>query len=267
MPSNSLKTTHVFMITSSLLVTCALPVFLSPLLTYLENGNIRLNKYFALQYHVQEEKYRTMVNLAGEYMYRTVRVQYPCLVALSICVLVYRYSVLLFRLNNGFKNIEFITVPESILKLRNDYNKIERKLHDLKDILSTSLFLILIICFCDLYVALSFALQKELMPFLLSELYCNAFSGTVVLFSLTIFGAKIPEYMMEIKTTVRFLRDKYEFGCAISRKEIRVLNRIIKKDIIYLTAGGFIDFKKNFLLTALGTMFTYGLLIISFNRS
>ncbi|GFR19003.1 hypothetical protein TNCT_214321 [Trichonephila clavata] len=80
----------------------------------------------------------------------------------------------------------------------------------------------------------------------------------------TLFNAKIPECMMAIKTIVALLRDKYEFGSASNRKEIKVFNRIIQKDIVYLSAGGIVDFKKSFLVTAFGALFTYGVVIIGF---
>ncbi|GFT11275.1 uncharacterized protein TNCV_1143891 [Trichonephila clavipes] len=83
----------------------------------------------------------------------------------------------------------------------------------------------------------------------------------------TLFNAKIPECMMGIKTTVAFLRDKYEFSTTSKVKEMIVFNRIIKKDIVYLSAGGIVDFKKSFLVTAFGALFTYGVLIIGFKVS
>ncbi|GFT80517.1 uncharacterized protein NPIL_242711 [Nephila pilipes] len=219
MQANYLKTTHLFFVMTNLFVICTLPVFLSLVLTYLETDIKPLSKYWALQYQFEDERYKTIVCLVGEYMFRTVRMQYPCVVVLSICVLLYRYSLLLLRLKNSFKIMEFITIPENIMKLGNDYNKIEKKLLVLKDALSTPLFIILLICFCDLYVTMYLVLQKKMTLFLWIELYCNTFSGIVILFSLTIYSAKIPEYMMGIKTTVGFLRDKYEFGSVIRGKE------------------------------------------------
>ncbi|GFQ99634.1 hypothetical protein TNCT_200331 [Trichonephila clavata] len=78
----------------------------------------------------------------------------------------------------------------------------------------------------------------------------------------TLFNAKIPECMMAIKAIVALLRDKYEFTSASKGKEIIVLKRIIQKDIVYLSAGGIVDFKKSFLVTAFGALFTYGVVII-----
>ncbi|GFQ87643.1 uncharacterized protein TNCT_514071 [Trichonephila clavata] len=228
------------------------------------HGNKILIKLLALQYEIQDERYGMMVIFAGQYMFLTLRVQYPCLVALSICVLVNNYRILLLRIINGFKKMEFCAIPEDVMKLRNDYNNIEIKLYNLKDALSAPLFVILLISFCDLYAGLSTILYKRVSTFFLVQLGCNVLPGVAIILFVTLFNARIPASMMRIKTTVAFLRDKYEFGSASKGKEMLVFNRIIKKDIVYLSAGGIVDFKKRFLVTAFGAMLSYGVLIISF---
>ncbi|GFR17002.1 uncharacterized protein TNCT_415471 [Trichonephila clavata] len=228
------------------------------------HGNKILTKHLALQYEIQDERYGMMMIFASQYMFLTLRVQYPCLVALSICVLVNHYRILLIRIVNGFKKMEFAAIPENVMKLRNDYNNIERMLYILKDALSSPLFVILLISFCELYVGLSTVLYKRVSTFFLVQLGCSVLPGIAIMLILTLFNAKIPECMMRIKTTVAFLRDKYEFSSVSKGKEITIFNRIIKKDIVYLSAGGIVDFKKSFLVTSFGALFSYGVLIISF---
>ncbi|GFT11317.1 uncharacterized protein TNCV_1144131 [Trichonephila clavipes] len=160
--------------------------------------------------------------------------------------------------------MEFAALSKDVMKLRNNHNNTERKLYISKDTLSAPLFVTLLISFCDLYVGLSTISHKRVSSFFLVQLGRNVLPGVAIILFVTLSNAKIPECMMRIKTTVAFLRDRYEFGSASKGKEMIVFNRIIKKDIVYLSAGGIVDFKKSFLVTAFGALFSYGVLIISF---
>ncbi|GFR18894.1 hypothetical protein TNCT_276471 [Trichonephila clavata] len=118
--------------------------------------------------------------------------------------------------------MEFAAIPEDVMKLRNDYNNIERKPYILKDTLSVPLFVILLISFCDLYVDLFTVSYKRVSMFFLMQLGCNVLLGVATILFVTLFNAKIPECVIRIKTAVAFLRDKYEFDSASRGKEIIV---------------------------------------------
>ncbi|GFT70373.1 uncharacterized protein NPIL_247141 [Nephila pilipes] len=85
--------------------------------------------------------------------------------------------------------------------------------------------------------------------------------GLIILCSLSIYNTKIPELMVQIKTEAGLLIDKHKFDNLFGGKEMFLLYRMEKKDEIYMSACGAVYFKRSFLISALGALFTYGLVI------
>ncbi|GFT70360.1 uncharacterized protein NPIL_247081 [Nephila pilipes] len=100
-------------------------------------------------------------------------------------------------------------------------------------------------------------------PSLMLEVSSNGFTGIVIIFSLSAYCSKIPEYMLRIKTTAGFVADKYLLYNSNCSKNMRILKGIRKKQVIYLSAGNILHLNKSLLLSAFGTLFTYGLLIVN----
>ncbi|GBO45833.1 hypothetical protein AVEN_41516-1 [Araneus ventricosus] len=147
--------------------------------------------------------------------------------------------------------------------IQKDYNIIEENVRLLKLILSTPLFVILLGSFFNLYVVLAYSRYEEVPSCMIVELVVNAFTGVGIISFLIICSSKIPENMLKIKETASLLIDKYQLNIMNKGKAICILDRIEKKNVIYLSACGMIDFKKSLLLTAFGSLFTYGLLILN----
>ncbi|GFY64002.1 uncharacterized protein TNIN_415091 [Trichonephila inaurata madagascariensis] len=118
--------------------------------------------------------------------------------------------------------------------------------------------------FWSLELSLQTSLEEELTSFLTLEIISNGFTGVAVIFSLTICCSKIPDYILRTKMTARVLIDKCVLNEFDYGRTVPLLKRIAKKDVIYLSASDIVYFKKSFLLSALGTLFTYGLLIMNF---
>ncbi|GFS82248.1 uncharacterized protein NPIL_576601 [Nephila pilipes] len=160
-----------------------------------------------------------------------------------------------------------ITTIEKYTKILSDYSNIEKKIHLLKGTLSISLLLILSICFCNLYTTLSSSIQG--IPSILHTLVLssNALTGVIIIFSLTIVSDRIPEYMSDIRTLAGFLIDAYPYHNFNDLEEVVILKKIKKKKVIYLSAGGVVYIKRSFLLSAFGTLFTYGLLVVNLKKN
>ncbi|GFR29073.1 uncharacterized protein TNCT_131341 [Trichonephila clavata] len=167
-------------------------------------------------------------------------------------VLINRCGVFLFKFNKGLRNIKFIAGSAKSSQFSSDYNKIEEKVRLLKEVFSTPLFIILLSCFFNLYGTLADSLRQEVPLYLKVDISSSVFTYVVIIVSLTVCSSKIPEYMLEIKTTIGSLIDKHKFGKSMDSKEILVFERMEKKDIIYMSACGMVDFKKNFLISLLG---------------
>ncbi|GFX32798.1 uncharacterized protein TNCV_889361 [Trichonephila clavipes] len=192
------------------------------------------------------------------YVHFTVYQEYPCLFALSICLLIHHYGLILLQINDTMKNhsLENSAFSAHYSKVVSRYNTLEKELHILNDTLSKPLFFVLSTCFCSLFTTLTTYLEyRSIPPLVLVELAINVLTSLTIVVFVAHFVTRIPEYMWKIKTKAGFLMDEHQ---ALRKRsnEIDFLEIIRRKEIIYLSAGG-VYFKKSFLLTAFGTFFTY----------
>ncbi|GFY67212.1 uncharacterized protein TNIN_432591 [Trichonephila inaurata madagascariensis] len=260
---NSLKKDYSILYDFVYLISTALPVLSGVSLLCVAYGNedefqdLRRNSFY-----VKDKKYARLILFTVNYTYSTLYMQYPCIFVLSICVLVHRYGTVLLEFNNDLSKIDFDKIPRIYIEIANAYNCIERKIRLLKDTLSAPLFILLSSAFLNFYTSLSNYYQPEVPPQFILEAVCNAFTGVVIITSLTVCLSKIPENMVKIKATIGSLIEKYQWKMN-GGKEIYFLERLEKRDIVYFSACDIVYFKKSFLLTAFGAVFTYGLIIVN----
>ncbi|GFY70652.1 uncharacterized protein TNIN_321021 [Trichonephila inaurata madagascariensis] len=240
-----------------------LPILASFLSSYL-SGEDDLVTLWALRYQIKNAQYRKAVMCFGEYVYYTVITQYPSLLILSICVLIYHYGLVLLQYNADLKTMVMTVTSTDYSRIINLYNIIEEKIRLLKDTLSIPLFVILMSCFFNLYTSLSLIRLAKNPVSSQIELAITCLTGVVMIFSLTLCSSRIPEYMQEIKWTFGSWIDRHQFDHLKGVKEMYIFHRMEKRDIIYLSAGDAVYLKKSFLLSAFGTVFTYGLIIANF---
>ncbi|GFQ93787.1 uncharacterized protein TNCT_655181 [Trichonephila clavata] len=245
-------------------------VFILPLVlagTYATIGykEKKISRFWTFGYMTQDPKHRILMDIAFLYIYFTVYLEYPCLIAFSLYVLIRNYGQFLLKISESIRNTTPITATEQYVNILSDYNSVEKKIHLLKGTLLTPLLLILSVCFCNLYTTLSFAIhwQPSLQHILVT--CSNVCTGIVIIFSLTLISDRIPEYMSEIKTTTGFLIDNYNHHSLKELETIVVLKKFKKKEVVYLTAGGVVYLKRSFILSAFGALFTYGLLVMNLN--
>ncbi|KAG8197541.1 hypothetical protein JTE90_007277 [Oedothorax gibbosus] len=142
-------------------------------------------------------------------------------------------------------------------------------IHLLRNTLSVPLFLALMISLLNLFTSLSAFIMKdmEVAPEIAVEITASSLTGIIILFSLTLCGSKIPETMSDIKETAGKLlvrNAKYKLQYGLDNEAIYLLRRVEKHQIIHLSACGMVEIKKSYLISAIGGLFTYGLLILNF---
>ncbi|GBN73456.1 hypothetical protein AVEN_103591-1 [Araneus ventricosus] len=250
---------------SILLMYLTVPVFLAAVFTSVAQEVQEVTDFYSFGSKLLNQTHIKIVVFIGEYIYCASFLQFPCLIALSFCVLIHRYGLILRQFNVYLRSMNIQTKYADYIDVLRNYNIIEEKIHLLKRSLSLPLFIVLLNGFFALYTVLSLSMYNDFRPYIMIEMGCNAFSGVFLLSSLTIFASGIPHYISEIKNTAAFLIEEHQLSEFNRDKEIRILERIEKKDLIYLSACGLVDFKKSFLLTAFGTFLTYGLLIMHLN--
>ncbi|GIY87563.1 uncharacterized protein CDAR_224551 [Caerostris darwini] len=248
-----------------LITYCTAPAFLAALYTYFA-GESGIVDFWTFEYNIVEGKYKVLVNFIGGLMYYTVYMEFPCFASLSVCVLVYHYELLLRNFHDDLKKRSLSIKILKCNKLLNKYNNIVENLLLLKDTLSKPLLAALLNGFLNLYLVLSYSLQQEVVFIMILELFIFALTGVLLLTSLILCCSGIPEYMIKIKSTLAALIDRHQVSDLTLGREIRLLERMEKKEIIYLSACDMVYFRKEFLLSAFGTFLTYSLLIVNMKK-
>ncbi|GIY69713.1 uncharacterized protein CDAR_219961 [Caerostris darwini] len=93
------------------------------------------------------------------------------------------------------------------------------------------------------------------------DLACKIVTGFLMVYPLILYCSRLSENMSDVKETAAGLIDQCPFEYFQGKRILFLLKRIEKKDIIYLSACGMINIKRSFLLTAVGAIFTYGIII------
>ncbi|KAG8199639.1 hypothetical protein JTE90_009470 [Oedothorax gibbosus] len=146
------------------------------------------------------------------------------------------------------------------------YLSIIKSIRYLKETLSVPLALVLINNFFGLYTTLSYFLQLESQAIdkaRIAEVSVNALICLTNFICLTLMSSRIPEELSEVKTIAGVLIQKHKIKTKQKDEVLFLLNRIEKSEIIHLTACGFVEFERSFILSAIGIVLTYGLLVFN----
>ncbi|GBO39808.1 hypothetical protein AVEN_205730-1 [Araneus ventricosus] len=181
-----------------------------------------------------------------------------------MCVLLRHCRILLSQYDNYMKTIKIPVIPESCINTLRGYFSLIQTIHLLRNTLSFPLFITLTYSLISLYTFVVYALNKpEVVPKYFVEFSSNISTGVIIICAITVYSARIPEYMLGIKTTVESILDQCHFDEFHGRIAMRLFERIEKRNVVYFSAYGVMDLKRSFLITAFGVLSTYGILISS----
>ncbi|GBM99395.1 hypothetical protein AVEN_16059-1 [Araneus ventricosus] len=240
-----------------------IPALLAASIVWLKTEEANQHPYWTFGQNIDNPVYQKAASFVGTYVYYTVSIEFLCVTILSLCDLIKHCGQYILRFSNNLKCMDFNIISDNHADILNDYNIIEKNIRHLREILSVPMFLILLCCFFNLYVALTYGIGNKLTSNdIIIEFVTSVFVGIAGITLLVIYSSQIPENMLKIKASAGYLIEKYQLSVFNSGKVYCTLDRIEKKEVIYLSAWGVVDFKKSFLLTAFGALLTYGLLIL-----
>ncbi|GBM36368.1 hypothetical protein AVEN_176063-1 [Araneus ventricosus] len=247
-----------------LLLIIILPVLLATLYTILSLHEVA--ELFTYGFEVTTESGQIFVCFFGSYTYYVVFIEYPCIIALSMCLIINRCGILLHQFNLNLKSMKLYDFPIKITALLKDYDLIFDTVRLLKTTLSTPLFFIFLSSFLHLYLTMYNILREYVEPYYMVELIANTCTGLSILISLTLLSSRISEQLHEIRMTSQKLTNlisQHNLRTFCGKRTLFLLERIEARHVIHLSACGMFDLKRSFLLSAFGFLFTYGLLVVN----
>ncbi|GIY94560.1 hypothetical protein CEXT_764861 [Caerostris extrusa] len=86
----------------------------------------------------------------------------------------------------------------------------------------------------------------------------SSFLGTVLC------ASKVPKAFAELRKSLRDLYQNSSYKLGNQKRSLTLLQSVIGEEEFYFTAWGFINLNKSLILSALGALVTYGILLVQF---
>lgn len=190
---------------------------------------------------------------------------FPVLITLILSIIFYKWGETLNAFNkalrlhlcsaNRCKNIDIFV----------DFFKMTNVLRELNCVLNFSLLCIVLYSLFNLFVYLYDLLNwPNTYSLIIISVICIGWS-VMMLLMYSICCSMIPENLSEIKLTAREKLKEHVFGLApiIPQNVLMCLKTIEAEKVVYISVCGLFRLTKGFILPAIGSVFTYDLLIIN----
>lgn len=192
---------------------------------------------------------------------------FPVLMTFILSVILYKWAetlqffntVLQAHLSTGkkYRNIELF---EDFFKMKNILRKMNR-------VMNCPLVCMIFYSLSNIFLSVyELILHKAVLEYtiIMASTFCFI-SGIMMMVMYTVCSSMIPEKLFEIRLTARQIINKHVLGQSpsIVQNVLSCLGRIETEEIIYISVCGMFRLTKTFILTAIGSIFTYDLLIIS----
>lgn len=250
----------------ALLVINYLFLFLFPVIDlalincYKYEGNL----FWKFIYRMKNKNFENVLILYGYFCACLFFVHIPVLITVTVCTMMYRCAELLKQVK---RKLDLLLKKNNLTHYATSYFYILEMLRELKSVISVPLLILLLTNFLGVFIALSsMMLIKNLETYSKFEITVSCVAGTCKLVALSLCASLIPQYMTEIRFIAEKLVERHAKQPIKKFEDIFYLKRIERKESIYMTACDVVDYDKNLILSVFGAMFTYGLLIINFEK-
>lgn len=219
--------------------------------------------FWSLSYKIRSTFIQISLNQFCYIMFIFVNTSIPCLITLFVCRVAYRCREMLNMYKKALQNISEVSNINHKKNLLLFHYELIKILREFKTTFSAPLF-VLILCSCAMTLNSFFilVLLKEWYFRVVLEISIYTTLGTTLLIALSLCGSLIPDGLMEIRETYEDLIERYEYLGTNNELLVR-LKRLERKEIIYMTACGIINIRRNLIFSVFGTLLSYGLLIIN----
>lgn len=190
---------------------------------------------------------------------------FPLYLTICISVLFYRSSEVLCGYGTFLRNNLCIIAKETAANYA-DFFQMVNLLRKLNNAFTQLAFFIILFNLQAILTTILAAFETGILELTFIRLVLFAYycvCSVVVLVYFTICSSMIPENLVTITRIVKNFVNIYRYSHFISEKNLFFLMRIENEDIIHISVCGMFHVTRNYILTALGLMLTYGLLIIN----
>lgn len=196
---------------------------------------------------------------------------YNNVIAFVYCCLCYRCTALLLNFRERIQKIDFSKAD--VLFLRNlflQYQNLHEAVIYLQNIFALPSLLVLIVSFIDAFILLARFLlyfDEEVTLFYMIEHLCVNIPSASLIFVMPAYAAQVSNEMTENRATFHRVYEHIIFHTldSTSEENLRVLSILKRIKPVQLSGWNMVEFTGGTIPAALGTLITYGLLILNLN--
>lgn len=223
--------------------------------------------FWTFEFEVQSITWKRAILLNGNSLYFVYCVCFPFYLSFCLSILFYRCSEMLSNYNTVLQ-IHLLKKANENTKFLKTFFDIVKLLKNLNQAVTNLSFCIIFYGIEGIFSVLLGLLIDDALKFkivYISIIVYYSMCSTVMFVSYTFCCSMIPENFMKIKNTAREFLNKYGFGQFITRESLFYLKRIESEKVVFISVSGLFLLTRSVLLSGLGAVLTYGLLIISLN--
>lgn len=262
---NLFKCTRYSYVTPLTIIILISPIITSFLIEIMMDFETVEITYWTLEFQVNNVIWKRIIVFNGHFFMLILCFCFPFYLTFSLSVIIYRCSQVLSGYNTLIQ-IQLQTKANDITEVLKAFFGIMKLVEKLNQAITNLSFLIVSYSLQGTFIILLTISLEDIFTFN-TENICALiyyFTGSVVMFlSYTICSSMIPEKLLQIKKTVREFINGCSYGQFITRQNIFYLKRIESEEIVYISVCGLFHLTRSFILSALGGLLTYGLLITS----
>ena len=255
---------HIKLLITIILIT---PYIICIFVYTLTNQNMKRIDNWTFGFSVRSIVWRRIILFTGNITVLCFTSCFVFYLTISVSVLFHRYSEVLSNYNILLKTGLNRRVNHNLkfLEIFFDIAKIAQKLSEhLKNVSFIILFYGLHGIFSTLLLISNRRIHFSEYEYSITLMYY--FSCSIIIIVIyTVCSSTISENMKKIKRTAREFINRYFCIQPGLQEYLFYLMRIESEEVVHLSVCGLFYLKRGFLLTALGTILTYGLLLINLN--
>lgn len=219
--------------------------------------------FWTFQFEVRNKILKRIILLVGNISFFSLTTGFPFYLTFALNVLFYRCSEVL-SIYNVVLQVQLRTTTIGNIELFKVFFDMIKMVKKLNEAVKTLSFLIISLSLGGIF--------SVLLSMSVNESFNTGYKRMVIFFSpicsimfvsYTICSSMISENLVRIKCTVREFINGCRFSQLSDKQILFYLNRIESEEIIYISACGLFNLKRSLILSALGAVMTYGLLITS----
>ncbi|GBO01387.1 hypothetical protein AVEN_267472-1 [Araneus ventricosus] len=195
----------------------------------------------------------------------------PSLVAIFVCAMYCKVSSLFRGMYENVKNVlKFAPQYKQVFEVMQKYNHLYQLAHQTERAFSLTALLLLCSQCLSVYLVLVtfFKVENESFSYALYwESIVRLIMGPLSITAVVLCGSSIASQVRKIQTCLQMIHSSLLYDADKNHKTLQLVSSMLNMEFPQMTAYGVLELKPSLILTSLGSVLTYGLLVLNIKKT